>query len=378
VKAPQSSAGVKHGHNILLNLYDELVESGHISDDVAQRDILAALQALMFQLVRGHNEKPPFYARWLKKREAAERVQGLYIWGNVGRGKSMLMDLFFHNVPDIRKRRVHFHAFMQEVHARIHHLRNDIRYSGDPVAVLAGQLAQETTLLCFDELQAADVADATLIYRLFQGLFDSGVTVVSTSNHPPATLYTGGVQRERFAKLIALIEGRMQVMALSSTADYRHMKLKSLHHVYFHPLGGGAEAFINDVLEHICADTTPREDTLSVQGRVTHFMRYNHSIGRFSFAELCESALGPADYLALSKRLDTVILTGIPRLTAEKRNEAKRFITLIDALYEHKVKLICTAEAAPEQLYSEGDGSFEFRRTVSRLAEMQSAHYLVE
>jgi len=361
---------------LLLGLYDELVQNGHIKDDAAQREILHALEALLLQLSRSRTpQKPGFFSRWLKKAETDAPLRGLYIWGNVGRGKSMLVDLFFAHVPLVQKRRVHFHAFMQEVHARIHHLRNDSRYNGDPVAVLAQQLAGETALLCFDELQATDVADATLLYRLFQGLFDGGVTIVSTSNHPPATLYTGGVQRERFTKFITLITEKMQVMALSSPADYRHMQLKSLHKVYHFPLAD-AEAFITDVLEHVCANTTPKEDMLSVQGRVTPFMRYNHSIGRFSFAELCESALGPADYIAISKRLDTVILTEIPKLPPEKRNEAKRFVTLIDSLYEHKVKLICTAEVPPEAIYGEGDGDFEFKRTVSRLAEMQSAHYL--
>lgn len=365
----------KH-HNPLITLYDELVENGHIRNDDAQRGVLLELEKLLERPAQPAAKKPSLLGRWLNKSRAEAPVRGLYIWGNVGHGKSMLMDLFFAHVPLAQKRRVHFHAFMQEVHRRIHHLRLDERYSGDPVVALAAQLAAETTLLCFDELQASDVADATLLYRLFQGLFSAGVTIVSTSNHPPATLYTGGVQRERFAKFIGLIEEKMQVMALSSDADYRHMQLKSLHKTYHFPLGREADAFIERVLEHICASTAPAEDRLSVQGRVTKFLRYDESIGRFTFAELCESALGPADYLALAKRLDTVILTGIPRLPPEKRNEAKRLVTLIDALYEHKVKLVCTAEVPPDAIYGEGDGGFEFRRTVSRLTEMQSEKYL--
>jgi cell division protein ZapE len=355
--------------------YDRLVESGQIRNDPAQREILAALQELCLRLVRQRPAEKNLFSRWFGKATPAQKAQGLYIWGNVGRGKSMLMDLFYEDVAVARKRRIHFHAFMQEVHARMHQLRQK---GNDPIIILAQQLAQETSLLCFDELQATDVADAGLLFRLFQQLFESGVTIVSTSNHPPASLYTGGVQRERFAKFITLLEENMQVMTLSSAADYRHMQMKSMKKVYFHPLGPEADAFIETVLQQFCPDGKSRADEIVVHGRHTPFTLYNHTIGRFSFSELCEGAMGAADYLAISRRLDTVILTGIPRLPPEKRNEAKRFVTLIDALYEGKVKLICTAEGPPEQIYGEGDGSFEFTRTVSRLAEMQSASYLQE
>jgi len=344
--------------------YERLVAQGSIKNDAAQREVLAALAALQTQLTK---PKQGLF------KKSAKPVRGLYIWGNVGRGKSMLMDLFFEHVPVTKKRRVHFHAFMQEVHTRIHRLRQEKQT--DPVAVLAGQLANETALLCFDELQANDVADATLLYRLFSGLFDAGVVIVSTSNHPPATLYTGGVQRERFAKFIALIEKRMEVMGLSSPEDYRQMQMKALQKVYFYPLGPGADVFIDNILKRLGA-ANARQDTLAVQGRLTPFTLYNDAIGRFTFHQICETALGPADYLALVKRLDTVILTDIPKLTPEKRNEAKRFVTLIDALYENKIKLIATAAAAPENLYPEGDGAPEFKRTASRLAEMQSEKYL--
>jgi cell division protein ZapE len=355
----------------LAAAYDALVAKGQIKEDAAQRDILAQLQRLQDELSK---PVPPMgtIARLLGRKYIPPR--GLYIWGNVGRGKSMLMDLFYEHVPVEKKRRLHFHAFMQEVHGRLHKLRAEER--PDPVQTLARQIALDARLLCFDELQAPDVTDATLLYRLFSGLFEAGVTVVSTSNRPPSSLYTGGVQRERFAKFIALIEQHMQVMALSSPADYRHMQMKSLEQVYFHPLGAAADEFVENALGIICADCSSKQETLIVHGRRTPFTLYDTDIGRFTFHDLCESALGPADYLALSRRLDTMILTGIPALPAEKRNEAKRFVTLIDALYEQKVKLICTAATAPEGIYSEGDGSFEFRRTLSRLAEMQSAKYL--
>jgi len=351
-------------HLTLAAQYERLVADKKIRSDGAQRHVLAALEALETQL--GKSKK-----LFAKKALAA---RGLYIWGNVGRGKSMLMDLFFEHVPAHKKRRVHFHAFMQEVHARIHQLRQEGK--GDPVALLAQELAAQAGLLCFDELQATDVTDATLLSRLFSGLFEAGVTIVSTSNHPPASLYTGGVQRERFAKFIALIEEHMQVMALSSPDDYRHMQAKSLERVYFYPLGPDADAFVERSVKRLAGDTKSEQATLSVQSRTTLFTLYGKNIGRFSFHQLCETALGPADYLALAKRLDTIILTGIPELSAEKRNEAKRFVTLVDTLYERKVTLICTAAVPPESIYNQGDGAFEFHRTVSRLAEMQSADYL--
>ncbi|MBY0406121.1 MAG: cell division protein ZapE, partial [Rickettsiales bacterium] len=246
----------------------------------------------------------------------------------------------------------------------------------DPVTTLAAELAKEAQLLCFDELQATDPADATLLFRLFDGLFAQGVVVVSTSNRPPASLYTGGVQKERFAKFITLLEARMDVRALSSPTDYRYMQLKSVEQVYFWPLGAETNAKINDTIQYLCDDCTPRQDEFVVQGRHIPFTLYSGSMGVFSFRELCASALGPADYLAIAKRLDTVVLTGIPKLSAEMRNEAKRFVTLVDALYEHKVALVAAADAPPEQLYAEGDGHFEFQRTVSRLVEMQSRKYL--
>ena len=352
--------------------YDRLVAGGQVTDDRAQREVLGALEALAQRLAEP--SAPGILGRLLGK--TGNAPDGLYIWGNVGRGKSMLMALFFDHVAVSPKRRVHFHAFMQEVHRRIHALRSESGYGGDPVAALAREIASEARLLCFDELQATDPADASLLHRLFGGLFSHGVTVVSTSNHPPASLYTGGVQRERFAKFIALLEKHMQVMALSSPADYRTKQIESLEKRYFHPLGKEADAFVARVLDQIAGGNKPHDGTLRVQGRVTHFSLYNDRIGRCSFAELCSKNLGPADYLALAARLDTLILTAIPALTPEQRNEARRFVTLIDTLYEAKVKLICTAATAPEALYSDGDGSFEFQRTVSRLAEMGSQHWV--
>ena len=354
----------------LIASYDAQVKSGRIKDDSAQREVLAALSTLSHQLTMPV-ETPSLWGRLLGKQ--APSIRGFYIWGNVGRGKSMLMDLFLANTNIDKKRRIHFHAFMQQVHTRMHQLRLEKR---DPVVELVKEIAAETRLLCFDELQATDVADASLLFRLFSGLFDAGVTIVSTSNHPPVLLYTGGVQRERFTKFITLIEEKMQVMALSSQADYRQVQIKSLQKVYFTPLGAESDAHIADILQRLCDNQAPVNERISVHGRVNYFKCFNHTIGYFDFYELCGMAIGAADYLALAKRLDTVILINIPVLTPENRNEAKRFVTLIDVLYEHKIKLICTAAATPDKLYIDGDGAFEFQRTVSRLAEMGSRHYL--
>lgn len=344
--------------------YDEMVSNGRIKDDAAQRDILAQLIALQEQLTA----KPSLFKR-------KQEVSGLYIWGNVGRGKSMLMDLFYASTALEKKKRVHFHAFMQGVHERIHEIRH-AKSGADPVITLAREIADDTTLLCFDELQATDVADATLLFRLFSEIFAAGVVVVSTSNHPPVSLYTGGVQKERFHKFIALIEEHMKVCALSSPLDYRSQHPAAVSKTYFYPLGPKADKQLADAVSRVSDKTHPHTEYFTVKGRKVPLAFYDDVTGQASFKDLCETALGAADYLALAKRVKTLILTGIPKLPAEKRNEAKRFVTLIDALYEHKVQLLITAEGPPEAIYTEGDGAFEFARTVSRLKEMQSEKWL--
>lgn len=350
--------------------YRALVSSGAIVEDAAQASVVQCLQSL-------HEELGSLTKKSLFARRGQAPLRGLYIWGNVGRGKSMLMDMFFSAAPVGHKRRAHFHAFMQEVHARLHDIRRTSqKKGGDPVAQLAAQIAKETRLLCFDELQAADVADASLLQRLFEGLLDAGVLIVSTSNHPPESLYTGGVQKERFDKFIALIKTRMNVCPLSSPRDYRTEQIRALSRVYFTPLGRAADHFIVDILHVLAPGGAPNQMQLPVQGRTLTLACYTGGIALTGFAELCETALGPADYLAIAQAVKTLILTGIPIMPPEKRNEAKRFSTLIDALYESKVKLICTADAKPEELYPQGNGSFEFQRTTSRLIEMQSEKYL--
>lgn len=356
--------------------YFSLVDADRVMEDRAQIEVLEYLQRLHEQLLEESAPKSPLTLLTGKRKNA---LAGIYIWGSVGRGKSMLMDLFFQTAPVKKKRRIHFHSFMQEIHARLHQIRQTRgRKGGDPVQLLLKDLTQEVELLCFDELQATDVADASLLHRLFEGLFEANVTIVSTSNHPPETLYTGGVQRERFNKLINLLKAKMQVVSLTSPTDYRTQQLKALTKVFCYPLGKDADRFVDQVVANMAPHLHPAPYTFHIQGRDLVVQSYSESIGRADFTELCGRAHGVADYLVLAEQYDVFILTNIPCLTPEQRNEAKRFVLLVDTFYEHKVKLICTADCPPDKLYPEGDGSFEFRRTVSRLMEMQSAAYLGE
>jgi cell division protein ZapE len=311
--------------------------------------------------------------------------QGLYIYGGVGRGKSMLMDLCFRTAPVPSKRRVHSHAFMQEVHARlkvirqhpgIRELRPGKRAKDDDILpTLARELAGECWLLCFDEFQVQDIADAMILGRLFEALFDAGVVVVATSNRPPRDLYKDGLQRENFLPFIALIESKLDLLHLDSGIDYRLESMRAMD-VYITPLDANADRKLEDYFERLTNGAAVRPEMLTVHGRLLRIPRASDDIAFASFAELCEQPLGPADYLAIAGRFDLLLLARIPGMGRAKRNEAKRFVTLIDALYEHKVKLICSAERPPETLYPAGDGAFEFERTVSRLHEMQSEAYI--
>ncbi len=353
--------------------YNVLESDGKLHADPAQREVLKRLQLLHEALKPAPGGlRLPFI-----KKPATPR--SLYIWGDVGRGKSMLMDLFFHTAPTLKKRRIHFHAFMQEVHESLHRYRKERdshQGGGDPVARVVADVAASARLLCFDELQAEDVADASILFRLFDGLFDAGVTVVSTSNRPPESLYQGGVQAERFDKFTELLKQRMDILALDSPHDYRRRQIQALRKVYHTPLGLDSGRFIEQTLATIAHGQPQQKAALHVKGRELILHRYGKGIAAAAFAELCEAPLGPADYLEIARAFSVLILRDIPVLTPEKRNEAKRFVILIDTLYEHKVKLICTAAAPADRLYPEGDGSFAFQRTVSRLMEMQSERYL--
>ena len=316
-----------------------------------------------------------------------EPPQGLYIFGGVGRGKSMLMDIFFRCAPVARKRRVHFHAFMQEIHGmrRVLARGTGASYKGttklqaaqayDLIAQVAARVSEDAALLCFDEFQVLDIADAMILGRLFEAFFERGIVVVATSNRPPRELYKDGLQRENFLPFISLMENKLDILHLDSATDYRLDTMRAMD-VYLTPAGPSAESKLREYFARLTHGADVGPETLVINGRTLEIALAADDIAFASFRELCEAPLGPADYLAIAGRFDVLLLAEIPCLNRDKRNEAKRFITLIDTLYEHRVKLICSAESPPQALYPSGDGAFEFERTVSRLFEMQSEGYL--
>jgi cell division protein ZapE len=306
--------------------------------------------------------------------------RGIYLWGGVGRGKSMLMDLFHDCLAIPEKRRVHFHAFMLEVHARLREARK--AETGDPIPPVAAALADGLRVLAFDEMVVNNSADAMIMSRLFTALIEGhGVSVVTTSNRAPGELYKDGLNREHFLPFIALIERELDVLALNGPVDYRLERLGGMD-TWHAPLGDSATAQVREAFFRLT--DYPPEDSAHVPaadldlggGRQLHVPKSLKGVAVFSFRKLCGEARGAADYLAVAQTYHTVILVGIPQMGPENRNEAARFVTLIDALYESKVKLLVTAAAEPEALYEQGDGRFEFERTISRLNEMQSADYL--
>src|SRR6185312_11276398 len=282
---------------------------------------------------------------------------------------------FFASVPIEKKRRVHFHEFMLEVHDRLHRQRQDRSIEGDPLAPLAAEIAAESWLLCFDEFHVSNIADAMLLGRLFAALLDLGVVVVTTSNTAPDELYQGGLQRERFLPFIELLKERLDILELDGVIDYRRNRIKDMT-IYHQPLGAAAEAALAAAFAQLTDGAAGSATTLAVQGRQLAVPQAAKGVARFRFDDLCAHVLGAADYIAIATHFHTVIIAEIPLMTPDQRNEARRFMTLIDALYEHKTNLICAAADVPDKLYVGGDGAREFKRTASRLIEMQSLAYL--
>ncbi len=381
MESPQSPPSTSTKSTI--EAYQALLEDGSIAPDASQAQAMDRLQGLSESLADYASQmgKKGWKARLMLGRKKLPPPRGLYMWGGVGRGKSMLMDLFFDATTAVPGRqRVHFHAFMQEVHRRLHSYREAVKAgqaseSSDPLEALGRVITERAWLLCFDEFHVTDIADAMILGRLFKLLFEQGVVVVSTSNRPPRDLYKDGLQRELFLPFIDMIEDRQEVLELDGGVDYRLDRLKSMD-VYLTPADADAESKLDEDYEKLSIGGHARPVTLTVQGRDIVIPKVAEGVAMAGFSELCEQPLGPGDYLEVARCFHTLILKDIPRLGPEKRNEAKRFVTLIDALYEARVNLICSADAPPESLYPEGDGSFEFERTVSRLMEMQSPEYM--
>lgn len=350
----------------MKELYARGLDEGTIHPDPAQEEVLPE-----FDRIREGLNRPA--KRGFFSRKAPEAPRGLYLWGGVGRGKSMLMDMFARSL-DVPVRRVHFHAFMQEVHDGMHRARQD--KVEDALSPVVKAVAEEVRVLAFDEMQVTDIADAMIVGRLFEGLMDAGVVIVTTSNRHPDDLYKHGLQRERFLPFIALIKERLVVRELASDQDYRQDRLSG-GQVYFTPANAEARAQIEDIWQDLTGgDAEPL--VLKVKGREVEIPAFRNGVARARFHDLCGRMLGAADYLALAEATRVLVLEDIPCLGRSNFNEAKRFVTLIDALYEAKVRLICSAADWPESLYVEGEGVFEFERTASRLREMMSEDWAAD
>ena len=366
--------------HLLLEKYNGLVKAGVLETDQQQLQIVQQLDALSHQL-SGLKPKSNggLLARLFGNGDEARAPRGIYLWGDVGRGKTMLMDLFFDVVPVKEKRRDHFLSFMQSVHAEVYAIRQrqkagQIWDDDDPIKLVAKEIADKTWLLCFDEFQVTDITDAMILGRLFERLFELGVVVVSTSNRPPDDLYKDGLNRHAFLPFIKHFKAQMDVVGLDSDLDYRLGKL-SHEQLYLSPLSKEGDAAMQRMWQDLTETEKGQPQVLEVQGRQLPVPGAARSAARFSFADLCEQPLGGADYIAIASHYTTVFIEHVPVLGRQQSNEAKRFIIMIDAFYDRKIKLVVTADALPDSLYTEGPHVFEFARTASRLVEMQSQQY---
>jgi len=358
----------------VADAYAALVAAGELKADPDQQAAVVAIDR--FAAKRANS------VRLIKRLlGTAKPPGGLYLWGGVGRGKSMLMDLAYEMIDIEPKRRTHFHAFMIEVHERLRAARKT--EEGDPVIAVAADIADEVRLLAFDEMMITNPADAMIMSRLFTALIEQGTAIITTSNRPPTDLYQDGLNRQLFLPFIALIEAKLKVLSLNGPTDYRLDRLTGLD-TWLVPNGPEATAKLSEAFFRLTdypiedRANVPTEELAVGGGRTMHVPKSLKGVAVFSFKKLCGEARGAADYLAIARRFHTLIIIGIPVMSRAMRNEASRFVTLIDQLYEHRVKLLAAADAEPADLYPAGDGTFEFQRTVSRLEEMQSAAYLEE
>ncbi|KXG85663.1 cell division protein ZapE [Agrobacterium bohemicum] len=371
-----------YNHSVVEQL-NVLTASGELKADPAQLEVAAQLDRILTDLKIRKPAKKKSALGWMfaKKAGLAHSAKGLYVHGSVGRGKTMLMDMFYQLAPIEKKRRCHFHEFMADVHNRVHahrqKLKNGETKQADPIPPVAAQLLAEAELLCFDEFTVTDIADAMILARLFTELFAHGCTLVTTSNVVPDNLYKDGLNRSLFLPFVDMLKAHVQVVSLDSPTDYRMEKIKSLP-VYVTPLGDASDRAMDVAWKELTAGSAAEPTEITMKGRIIPVPRAVGRAARFSFSELCEKPLGASDFLAIADRFDTVFIDHIPLLNADKRNETKRFIILIDAFYDHTVRVFASAAAMPEDLLvtRKGTEGFEFDRTASRLFEMRSADYL--
>ncbi len=362
--------------------YAALIAAGEIERDPAQQAVLNKFAHLESRLAMHRLARKSSSLGWLfGRQDAKEAIKGLYLFGDVGRGKTMLMDLFFEASPVIRKRRAHFHEFMVDVHERVHNYRQKLKTGevkgGDPIAPVAAAIAEESWLLCFDEFHVTDIADAMILGRLFTRLFEHGVVVLATSNVAPDDLYRDGLNRALFLPFIALMQEQMDVLRVDARTDFRLEKLIGVP-IWYVPADAAADAALDEAWRRLTGGHHGAEHELPMKGRVIRVPCAAMGAARFSFADLCGQPLGAADYLKIAHEFHTILLDHVPVMDFDRRNQAKRFIILIDTLYDQAVKLVASAEAEPDELYRASDGfeAQEFRRTASRLIEMRSRPYL--
>jgi cell division protein ZapE len=364
-----------------LPAFRAMVAAGELAPDPSQELAAERLQALWIRL-RGYDPPPrpanghSSLARLFRRsNRTEEQPNGLYIVGEVGRGKSMLMDLFFAAADVRRKQRIHFHRFMQNVHARFHAFKRANPDTDDPIPPLADSIAATTSLLCFDEFQVNDIADAMILGRLFQALFERGVVVVATSNVAPDDLFKGQPGRDAFLPFIAMLKRRLDVLMMDAGQDFRRSRLRAMR-TWLVPIDARAKRELDQAFAELTGNADAKPETLSVMGRRFVVPLAAAGVARFDFETLCGTALGAGDYLALATRYHTLILDGIPRLSPDNYDNARRFIMLIDTLYDHRAKLLASADAMPDRLYQRGENARMFERTASRLDEMQSLDWL--
>ncbi len=350
--------------NMLHLTYAEKIARDELKKDPAQAAVLAELDHLAKAIE--NRKRQGFFARLLNPKT---KIHGLYIHGDVGRGKTMLMDMFIDALRIEAKQRIHFHAFMQDVHQRRQNMK-----SGDVIATIARDISQQTRVLCLDEMQVSDIADATIIGRLFEALIANGMIIVTTSNLPPGELYKDGLNRSLFLPAIKLLQTRFKVVSLNGPTDYRLGRIRA-GESFVSPLGAGADRHVQKIWELLTEMPQGQPCELQVLGRKLLVPQAAHGCARFSFEELCEAPLGPADYLAIASHFQTLFVERIPALAASQNNAAKRFVGLIDTLYDAKLRLVASSAQPPEKIYRQGRYKAEFARTVSRLQEMQSASY---